>query len=127
MRSINKYIFFITLMLCCNITYSFENGNPYMSVRYERSMNEFEKPLVDQVITNQQGVFLRVGDCWIVIEGLQATPEGMLVLIYGGSMTVEEALEIPECRMGTWECSRCHFINYEGISACGVCGKPRYA
>lgn len=53
MRSVNKYILFILLMLCCNAAYSFENGNMYMNVRYDRSMNEFEKPFVDQIITNQ--------------------------------------------------------------------------
>lgn len=126
MRSIN-YMLFIMCVLCCNAVYSFEGNNGWMGVKYERSMKEFGKPFVDQVITNQQGVFLRIGDYWIVTEGLQATPAGMLVLIYGNWMSVEEALEIPECRRGTWECSRCHFINYEGISACGVCGKPRYA
>jgi hypothetical protein len=111
-------------MLFCNAVYSFENSNT--DVRYEHS-NEFEKSLVDQVISNQSAVLLRVGDCWIVTEGLQATPEGIFVLICADWMTVEQALEIPECRRGTWECSRCHFINYEGISACAVCGKPRYA
>jgi hypothetical protein len=127
MRPINKHMFLILFMLFFSVAYSFESNKIHTGVKYEFSTKGFEKLFVDQVISDQQGVFLRVGDVWIVTEGLQATSEGMLVLIYGDWMTVEDAMKIPECRRGTWECSRCHFINYEGISVCGVCGKPRYA
>ena len=114
-------------ILWCNATYSFESNTITTDVRYEASMNEFGKPFVDQMITNQSGVFLRVGDCWIVAAGLYASSDGLFVLIYGNWMTVEEALEIPECKLKTWVCSRCKFINYEGVNVCGVCGKPRYS
>ena len=127
MKSTNKSILLILLVLCCSAGYSFESGGCNMVTRYECALSEFEKSLVDQIITNHQGVFLRIGDCWIVTEGLQAAQEGVFVLVYGNWMTVEEAMGIPECRRGTWESSRCHFINYEGVSACAVCGKPRHA
>lgn len=82
-------------------------------------------PIVNCVMTNEEGVFLKIADDWIATEALQATGEGMFVLVNSEWMTIEEALENPKCTRGTWTCDRCGFVNYDGIEACGVCGKPR--
>ncbi len=92
---------------------------------FENNSREHEFPLVRHVITNEEGVFLQVGNGWIATEALQATGEGMFVLVGGEWMTIAEALENPECARETWKCEVCGFNNYDGIAACGICGTPR--
>jgi hypothetical protein len=123
MRATSKFISLFLLALCFCKVDAFENycGD---AVRFE-SFNESGSPLVRHIITNGGGVFLQVGNSWIATEGLQVSGEKMFVLVNGEWITIAEALENPECVRATWKCEVCGFINYDGISACGVCGTPR--
>jgi len=81
---------------------------------------------IEEVVTNEDGVLLRIGDEWLAAEGLQASGMGIYLLVNSEWMTLEEALETPECRRKSWVCTRCKYRNYDGINNCAVCGKPRY-
>ena len=82
-------------------------------------------PIINCMMTNEEGVFLKVANNWITTQALHATEEGVFVLVDGEWMTLAEALANPKCVRKTWTCDRCGFVNYDGIEACGVCGKPR--
>jgi len=72
-------------------------------------------------------VFLKVGNEWLATDGLQASESGILILINGGWITIEEAFEsLGGERREKWKCTKCGFFNYDGIAACAVCGKPRH-
>ncbi len=116
-----KFLFLIMLTLCfSSASHAFEDENYYPEVKRE-------SPLIRHIITSKQGVFLQVGDGWILTEGLHASVEGTLVIVNGEYITIEAALENPECVRKTWVCKKCGFINYDEISACAVCGKARDA
>lgn len=79
------------------------------------------------LITNEEGIFLQVGDRWIAGDGLLAISGGTFVLCEAEWIPIEDALSNPDCARATWVCSKCKYVNYEGILACAVCGKPRHA
>jgi hypothetical protein len=87
--------------------------------------SEIEDPVVNQIITNEEGVFLHVGDCWIESEGLIASNDGLMVLIEGNWMPLPNATFVDDCKRGSWQCSRCDRYNLEGVEACAYCGKKR--
>lgn len=87
--------------------------------------SERHDPTISAMITSEEGVFLKIDNNWIAAEALQATGEGILVLVESDWITVAEALENPDCARRTWTCDRCGYVNYDGIEACGVCGKSR--
>jgi hypothetical protein len=110
MKTARTFISFFLIFLCLpSGAYAFERPDP----------------LVSYVMSTEEGVFLKVANNWIATEALQATGEGIFVLVEGEWMTVAEALENPKCLRATWICDRCGFVNYDGIEACGVCGKLR--
>jgi hypothetical protein len=121
MRVKSQFISLILLVLCVTKVGAFEN---YCStaVRFESFSGS---TLVSHCIANQEGVFLQIGNRWIATEGLQISKEEIFVMVNGEWITIAEALENPECARATWKCSVCGFVNYDGISACGVCGTPR--
>ena len=82
-------------------------------------------PCIERVVTTDEAVLIQIGSEWIVVEGLQVSGAGLFVLVKGEWMTLEEALENPDCLQATWKCGVCGFINYDCIAACGVCGTPR--
>lgn len=111
MKSINKHSLFIFIFLCFfNAMHACENN--------------CAKPFVSHIITNDEGVLLQVGTDWIVTEDLYATEEGIFVLLNDEWIPIAEALNHPECLRATWKC-KCGYINYDCISACGVCGRPK--
>ncbi len=115
-----KVLLLLLLTLCfSNASHAFEDENYYPEVKQE-------SPLIRHIIKSEEGVFLQIGDGWILTEGLQASAEGIFVIVNGEYMTVEAALENSECVRKTWVCKKCGFINYDGIAACALCGKPRY-
>jgi hypothetical protein len=82
-------------------------------------------PFIEQIITNEQGVCMLIGDSWLISEGLQATGDGIFVLINGEWKLLSEVSE-QEARLKSWKCKKCGRYNLEGINACAYCGKPRY-
>jgi hypothetical protein len=123
MRVRDKFISLFLLLLCFSKVNAVEN---YCGTAIEfESFNESGSPLLRHIITNDEGVFLQIGNTWIATEGLQILEEEIFVLVNGEWITIAKALENPECARATWKCAVCGFVNYDGISACGVCGTPR--
>ena len=124
MRAISKFVTICLLAFCCINSLQALEENYANSYHYNEQLLDNQR--IDKIITNEQGVFLLIDGCWIGTQGMQATQGGIFVLENGEWMSVLEAIEGGIFPLETWECSRCHFMNYEGISACGVCGKPKY-
>ncbi len=78
---------------------------------------------VDQIITNEQGVFLLVDGFWLGSQGMQAVPDGILVLENGEWMTLEEAVRGDNYYV--WQCRACKAWNPQGTSKCCRCKTPR--
>ncbi len=71
MKTRMKYILSLALTLCCL-------GTLQASSQESCSVNSsIERQRIDQVITNEQGVFLLINGCWLGTQGMQATPEGV--------------------------------------------------
>lgn len=111
MRVMFKYV----LLLLCTV--SFTRGQAFEG-------NSTEMPLIEQVITNDKGVCLLIGNSWLVAKGLQASDEGMFVLVNEEWMPISEALEFGDYQ-ASWKCSKCGRYNMDGVTICPYCGKPR--
>jgi hypothetical protein len=86
---------------------------------------EWDLLSVQQVITNEQGVCLLIGDRWLSTEGFFATGEGMFVLLNEEWTPLTEALARGDYQAG-WTCSRCGYYNFmDGVTKCGVCGHKK--
>jgi len=83
-----------------------------------------EMPLIEQVITNDQGVCLLIGDSWLVTKGMQASNEGMFVLVNEAWMPIFEAVEFGDYQ-ASWKCSKCGRYNMDGVNTCPYCGKRK--
>ncbi len=105
-----RSLFFLLSAVCCFCAMDAEAGGC--------------SPEVDHIITNGQEVCLQIGDHWIFVDGLLASVDGILVLLGDEWMTVDDALEIAEYNC-VWKCKKCHYINYDEITRCPVCGKKR--
>lgn len=97
-----------------------------MGYAFESSQSsKIEAPFVEQIMTNEQGVHLLIGEYWLNADGLQASENGMFVLLHGEWMPLSEAVKMRGYLLRSWKCSRCGRYNLEGINACAYCGKPK--
>ena len=87
-------------------------------------LSSTEAPLIEQVMTNHQGVCLQIGDSWLVTKGLQASDAGIFVLVEGEWVPLSEAVAWGEFE-ASWQCARCGRNNMDGISTCPYCGKSK--
>lgn len=83
-----------------------------------------EIPLIEQIITNDKGVCLLIGDSWLVTKGMQASNEGMFVLINEEWMPISEAVDFGDYQV-SWKCSKCGRYSMDGVNVCPYCGKPK--
>ena len=125
MNYFNKIMLFILLVLGCNSIFAF-NGDSNFKHSYNGWFNELQQPMVDQVISNEQGVFLLINDFWLCTEAFQITGLDSFVLLNGEWLSLSEAIESGTCHLSSWKCKRCERYNLEGVNACAYCGKPRY-
>lgn len=96
-------------------TQAFEKRNCY---------NGEDMPFIEQVITNDQGVCLLIGNSWLVTKGMQASNEGMFVLVNEEWISVAEAVEFGDFQ-ASWKRSKCGRYSMDGINICPYCGKPK--
>jgi hypothetical protein len=94
---------------------AFETGNCY---------NGHDMPLIEQVIINDQGVCLLIGNSWLVTNGMQASNEGMFVLVNEEWMPIAAAVEFGDFQ-ASWKCSKCGSYSMDGVNTCPYCGKPK--
>ena len=114
------------LMLCCNATHALENVGIHQKTEIMSRFNDSATLFIEQVITNDQGVFLLVNDFWVCGKGMQASEEGTFVLVNEEWMPLLAAIESGDCIRASWKCSKCRRYNLDGVNACPYCGKPRY-
>lgn len=117
MKTLMRYIFCLILMMCCLGTMqavSSENCTP--------NKQSIEGQRIDQIITDARGVFLLVDGFWIGSQGMQATPDGILVLENGEWIPLQKALNNEE--YAVWRCRRCKSWNPGNTYYCFNCGAP---
>jgi len=106
MRAIYKFMLFFLCLSCFTV------------------VRASEMPLIEQVVTNDLGVCLLIGDSWLVTKGMQASNEGMFVLMNEEWMSISEAVELGDYQ-ASWKCSKCGRYNMDGVNTCPYCGKPK--
>ena len=94
------------------------------ALEQENCYNRYEIPLIEQVITNDEGICLLIGNSWLMTKGMQASNEGMFVLVNEEWMSIDEAVECGDFQ-ASWKCSRCGRSSMDGINTCPYCGKPK--
>ncbi len=115
MKTWMKYVFSLVLTLCCLGTLqasSWESCSVNLST---------ERQHVDQVVSDEQGVFLLLDGCWLGTQGMQATPEGILVLENGEWIPLQEAIRCDNYYV--WKCRNCGYYNPQGVFKCMRCSK----
>ena len=112
-----KHIFSLALTMCClgSLQASSWESCPVNS--------SSERQRIDQVITDEQGVFLLIDGCWLGTQGMQATSEGTLVLENGAWIPLQEAVRCDNYYV--WQCRHCKYWNPQGINKCLRCQYPR--
>jgi hypothetical protein len=125
MKIMIKSMWLVLLILCCNVAYSFENVSVHQKAEIMSRFNGIQTPLIEQVVTNEQGVFLLVNDFWVCSKSMQASEEGTFVLVNGEWMSLLAAIENGDCIRASWKCSKCGRFNMDGVNACPYCGKPK--
>ncbi len=73
MKTWMKYVFSLALTLC-------SLGTIQASSWGSHSINSIERQHVDQVVSDERGVFLLIDGCWLGTQGMQASRDGILVL-----------------------------------------------
>lgn len=117
MRTWMKYVFSLALTLYCL-------GTIQASSWESCSLNQaIERQRIDQVITDEQGVFLLIDGCWLGSQGMQATSEGILILENGEWIPLQEAVKCDNYYV--WQCRNCKKWNSESTSRCYYCKKSR--
>jgi hypothetical protein len=114
MKTWMKYVFSLALTLCCLET----QATSWNSCSLNSSI---ERQRIDQVVIDEQGVFLLIDGCWLGAEGMQATQEGILVLENGAWLPLQEAVRCDNYYV--WKCRNCGYYNPQGVSKCLRCGK----
>lgn len=100
----------------------------YAAQAYEQVENCFDEQIptiekIEQMITNEQGVFLLVDGLWFGADALQATRDGILVLKDGTWRSLGDCFNCDSYK--TWKCRHCKTYNGEGAKNCSGCKKPR--
>jgi len=98
-------VFFVTL--CSLNPYAFANDSDY---------NQGIEQRIDQVVANEQGVFLLVNGCWLSSQAMQATSDEILVLENGEWIPLQEAVRCDSYHV--WKCPICGTYNPQGVSRC---------
>ncbi len=91
----------------CYVNVSFASG---------QSVEKFNNHQINQIITNDEGVFLLVGDLWIEAEGLLTMPGNCLLLEGGKWVSINEVMDCDTYK--TWVCRICGWVNPQGITRC---------
>ncbi len=115
MKTWMKYVFSLALTLCCLGTLQ---ASSWESCSINSSIG---RQYVDQVVSDEQGVFLLIDGCWLGTQGMQATPEGILVLENGEWIPLQEAVRCDNYYV--WKCRNCGYYNPQGVFKCRRCGK----
>ena len=123
MKIFYKLIFFCVLCLGVITPMQAYDGAHCDMVKHENYSTQSKVHRIHQVVTNDQGVFLLIDSSWLQSQGMQATPNGVLVLQNGEWMTLEAAIECGS--FYAWQCRRCLTWNAEGRSKCFSCRTPR--
>ncbi len=98
----------------------------FLSFAPLQAFDEFDEPLVEQVIHSDEGVFLLINNSWLQIKGFQVSEAGAFALVNGEWMTLSEAVEFGDFQ-ASWQCSRCERYSIDGINTCPYCGKSKNA
>lgn len=124
MVSLNKLKLFIFLILCFNVAHAYNYSQKFEDENY---FVDPANPPIDQVITNDQGVFLLVNDFWVCGQGFQASEAGTFLLVNGEWMSLVAAIESEDCIQASWICSKCGRYSMDGVNVCPYCGKRKNA
>jgi rubrerythrin len=79
---------------------------------------------VEQIVNNEQGVYLLIDNAWLKTDAFQVSGEDAFALIGEEWMTLQEAVECGHFEV-QWKCKKCGALNMEKINTCPYCGKKR--
>lgn len=111
-----KYVFTIALTCCClgTLQASWESDSINPSVERQR---------IEQIITDDEGVYVLIDGFWLGSQGIQATPEEILVLEDGEWIPLQEAIRSDNYYV--WQCRKCRAWHSEARSSCYRCSTAR--
>ena len=110
----SRFITICLLAFCYTNSIQAFEGNNNNHYNYDEQLLDYQQ--VEQVITNEQGVFLLIDGCWIGAQGMQATQDGIFVLENGEWISLFEA---KNCNKNyVWRCPICGTWNVQNGLPC---------